>query len=151
MPAAIKISLQTEERKQLEKIVRANKRSAREKTRARILLLSDTNREEGALKVEAIRAKLRVSPPTVVRVKKAFLERGVRSVVRKEQQHRKARVLDGEAEAFLIATVCSEAPQGRKRWTLELLKDKVIAAGYVDDIAKETLRQTLKKTNSNRG
>ena len=151
MPATLKISLEADERAALEKIARANKRSLREKTRARILLLSDTNREEGALKVEAIRAKLRVSPPTVVRVKKAFLERGVASVVRKEQRRRKARVLGGEAEAFLIATVCSEVPQGRKRWTLELLQDKVIAAGYVDGVAKETIRQTLKKTNSSPG
>lgn len=151
MPAAIKVSLQAEERAELEKLARANKRSLREKTRARILLLSDTSREEGAWKVEAICQKLRVSPPTVVRVKKAFLERGVRSVFRQEQQKRKARVLDGEAEAFLIASVCSEVPQGRKRWTLELLKDKLIAAGYVDDVAKETVRQTLKKTSSSLG
>lgn len=151
MPATLKIRLEAEERKELEKIARANKCSLREKTRARILLLSDTNREEGALKVEAIKAKLRISPPTVVRVKKAFLGRGVESVFRKEQQRRKARVLNGEAEAFLIATVCSEAPQGRKRWTLELLQNKVIAAGYVDEVAKETVRQTLKKMNSNPG
>lgn len=151
MPAAIKINLQAEERVELEKVARANRRSLREKTRARILLLSDTSREEGAWKVEAICEKLRVSPPTVVRVKKDFLERGVGSVLRKEQIRRKARVLDGEAEAFLIATVCSEAPQGRKRWTLELLQDRVIAAGYVDEVAKETIRQTLKKTNSSLG
>jgi hypothetical protein len=151
MPATLKISLEAEERQELEKIARANKCSLREKTRARILLWSDTNREEGALKVEAIKAKLRVSSPTVVRVKKAFLERGVGSVFRKKQQRRKARVLDGEAEAFLIATVCSESPKGRKRWTLELLRDKVIAGGYVDEVAKETIRQTLKKTNSNPG
>jgi len=77
----------------------------------------------------------------VVRVKKAFLARGVESVFHKEQRRRKARVLNGEAEAFLIATVCSAAPEGRKRWTLEPLKDKVIAAGYVDEVAKETVRQ----------
>ena len=151
MPAAIEISLQAEERRELEKIARANKRSVREKTRARILLLSDTNREGSSMQVEAIKAKLRVSPPTVVRVKKAFLERGVASVFRKAQHNRKARVLGGEAEAFLIATVCSAAPRGRKRWTLELLKGKLIAAGYVDEVAKETVRQTLKKTNLNLG
>ncbi len=145
------MSLQAEERAELEKIVRSSRRSVREKTRARILLLSDTNRKEGAWKVEAIRTKLRVSFPTVVRVKKAFLERGVASVFRKEQYKRKARVLNGEAEALLIASVCSEAPRGRKRWTLELLKDKLIAAGYVDTVAKETVRQTLKKTNLSLG
>ena len=151
MPAAIKISLQAEECAELEKVVRSSKCSVREKARARILLLSDTNREEGGMQVEVIKAKLKVGAPTVVRVKKAFLERGVESVFRKEQQHRKARVLGGDAEAFLIATVCSEAPQGRKRWTLELLQDKVIAAGYVDGVAKETIRQTLKKTTSSLG
>ncbi len=151
MPAAIKVSLQAEGRAELEKLARANKRSPREKTRARILLLSDMSREEGAWKVEAICEKLRVSPPAVARVKKAFLERGVASVFCQEQQKRKARVLGGEAEAFLIATVCSEAPQGRARWTLELLRDNVIAAGYVEGVAKETIRQTLKKTNSSLG
>ena len=151
MPAAIEIHLSKGGRDGLEQLARSNKRSVREKTRARILLLSDASRAKGALRVETICKKLRVSPPTVVRVKKAFFERGVVSVFRKEQQHRKARVLGGDAEAFLIATVCSEAPQGRKRWTLELLQDKVIAAGYVDGVAKETIRQTLKKTTLNLG
>lgn len=151
MPVAIEIVLQAEERAEIEKIARSNKRSVREKTRARILLLSDTNCEGGALRVEEICRRLRVSPPTVVRVKKAFLARGVGSVFHQEQRRRKARVLDGEAEAFLIAAVCSEAPQGRARWTLELLKDKLIAASYVDAISKETVRQVLKKTNSSLG
>jgi AraC-like DNA-binding protein len=151
MPAVINVGLKVEERGELEKLARSNRRSVREKTRARILLLSDANREEGALRVEEICGRLRVSPPTVVRVKKAFLGRGVKSVFHKEQSKRKARVLDGEAEAFLIATVCGAAPEGRKRWTLELLKDKLIAAGYVDEVAKETVRQVLKKTNLNLG
>ena len=151
MPAAIEIHLSMEARDELEKLARSNRRSVREKTRARILLLSDIDGEEGALKVEEICKKLRVSAPTVVRVKKAFLARGIGSVFHREQTRRKARVLDGAAEAFLIASVCSAAPEGRKRWTLELLKDKLIAAGYVDEVAKETVRQTLKKTNLSLG
>jgi hypothetical protein len=151
MPVAIEIVLQVEERAEIEKIARSTKRSVREKTRARILLLADANREEGSLRVEQICGRLRVSPPTVVRVKKAFLAKGVGSIFHKEQANRKVRVLDGEAEAFLVASVCSEAPQGRARWTLELLKDKLIAASYVDAISKETVRQVLKKTNSSLG
>jgi DNA-binding MarR family transcriptional regulator len=123
----------------------------REKTRARILLLSDLNREQGSLSVEAICEQLRTSPATVTRVKKVFLARGLEGIKRKEQAKRKARVIDGEMEAFLIATVCSAAPKGRKRWTLELVKDKLIVAGYVDDISKETIRQALKKMNLNLG
>jgi Fe2+ or Zn2+ uptake regulation protein len=151
MPAVIKVGLKVEERAELEKLARSNKRTVREKTRVRSLLLSDMNRKEGALKVDEVCQQLRVSAPTVVRVKKAFLARGVASVFHQEQRNRKARVMDGEAEAFVIASVCSEAPEGRKRWTLELLKDKLIATSYVDAISKETIRQVLKKTHLNLG
>jgi len=113
--------------------------------------LSDSSREQGSLSVEAICEQLRTSPATVTRVKKMFLARGLEGIKRKQQSKRKARVIDGEAEAFLIATVCSAAPEGRKRWRLELVKGKLIAAGYVDEISKETIRQALKKTNLNPG
>lgn len=151
MPKKITITLSPEEQEKLAKVARSNKRSMREKTRARILLLSDSNRAEGAVSVGGISEQLRTSPATITRVKKVYLERGLDGIKRKEQAKRKARVIDGEMEAFLIATVCSAAPEGRQRWTLELLKDKVIAEGYVNDIAKETIRQALKKMNLNPG
>ena len=60
------------------------------------------------------------------------------------------RKLDGVGEAKLIATACSEAPEGRSRWTLQLLADKLVALGVVETISHECVRQTLKKTNSGR-
>jgi Homeodomain-like domain len=73
------------------------------------------------------------------------------ALYRKEQSTRKARVLDGEAEAFLIATVCSAPPEGYKRWSLSLLQGRLIAGDYVDSVSHETVRQTLKKMNLSPG
>ena len=70
---------------------------------------------------------------------------------RRPQVHRKARTLDGAGEAQLIALACSEPPQGQERWSLLLLKQRLIELHVVDAISRETVRRTLKKTLSNRG
>ena len=57
------------------------------------------------------------------------------------------RKLDGDAEAHLIALACGEAPEGRARWTLRLLADRMVALDYVDSVSHETVRGTLKKTS----
>ena len=59
--------------------------------------------------------------------------------------------LTGKQEAHLVAVVCSAAPEGHTRWTLRLLADKVVELGFADSIARETVRQVLKKTNSSPG
>ncbi len=59
--------------------------------------------------------------------------------------------IDGDVEAHLIALSCSEPPPGRARWTLRLLADSIVELGYVESISHEAVRQTLKKTNLNRG
>jgi transposase len=61
------------------------------------------------------------------------------------------RKLDGKQEAFLVATACSSAPEGRSRWTLQLLADKLVELKVVDSISRDTVRRTLKKTISSRG
>ncbi|MBD2451229.1 helix-turn-helix domain-containing protein [Nostoc sp. FACHB-152] len=63
----------------------------------------------------------------------------------------KPKKLDEKQEAFLIATACSNPPEGRVRWTMQLLADHLINLGVVDSISDETIRQTLKKMKSNRG
>jgi hypothetical protein len=146
------VALSEEQRHELEVIARSNKRSQRERNRAKILLLADTNQEQGACTDESIAAQIGVCSPTVQQARQRFASGEVKSAVfRKEQIHRKARKLDGDAEAFLVATVCSAPPTGRKRWSLHLLADKVVQAGYSDGISHETIRQTLKKMNLNPG
>ena len=153
MPAKLHhVTLTPEQRHKVEIIARSYKRSDRERKRARILLLADTAREEGACKDTVISQQVGVSTVMVEQVRRRFALDGLDAALyRKEQQNRKARALDGAAEAFLIATVCSAPPNGQKRWSLHLLADKVVEAGYRDSICPETIRQTLKKMNLSPG
>ena len=146
------VALCEEQRQKVEIVARSYKHSERERQRAKILLLADTNRQEGGLGDAAICQQVGVCDVTVGQVKRRFVQEGVDAALyRREQAKRKARVLDGQAEAFLIATVCGAPPEGQKRWTLHLLAERLIAQGYVDAVSHETVRQTLKKTNSSRG
>ncbi|HBI46958.1 MAG TPA: hypothetical protein DDY78_29510, partial [Planctomycetales bacterium] len=61
------------------------------------------------------------------------------------------RRLDGKAEAHLVALACGSPPPGRSRWTLRLLADRMVALEYLEEVSYETVRRTLKKTNSSRG
>jgi hypothetical protein len=144
------VSLTEGERDELLRLSKSQRHS--ERKRARILLLADEAKEGGADKDSAIAQAVKVAPLTVNRVRQRFAERGLhKSLAHKEQETRKARVLDGKAEAFLVALTCSAAPEGYARWSLRLLKDALIEQQIVDAIGKETVRQTLKKTRLNRG
>lgn len=149
------IALTKDERQELEKVSRSHRRSAREKMRARILLLSDGNlsHEQGASRTdEEIAATLRCGLVTVYKVRKRASERGVLACVEhKEQQKRKARALDGQQEAHLIALACSTPPDGQARWSLRLLRERLIEMEVVEQIGQETIRRTLKKMNSSHG
>ena len=149
------IALNEQEREQLEKIVRSNRRSMREKTRARILLFTDTNRSRedgGCRKDSEVAARLACSQWTVEQLRRRACERGVLAVItHQEQSKRKAPKLDGRAEAQLVAVTCSAPPQGRSRWSLVLLRERLIEMEVVEHIGLETIRQTLKKTRSSRG
>lgn len=146
------VTLSEEQRNKVEIVARSYKHSERERKRARILLLADANRTEGAQKDAQIEQEVGVCNATVEQVRRRFCEGGLEAALyRKEQRHRKARVLDGEAEAFLIATVCSAPPDGHKRWSLSLLQGRLIAQDYVDNVSHETVRQTLKKMNLSPG
>jgi len=146
------VALSEEQRHQLDVIARSNKRSARERNRAKILLLADVNQEQGACTDESIAVQIGVCSLTVQQARQRFAEGEIKNAVfRKEQTHRKARKLDGDAEAYLVATVCGAPPTGSKRWSLHLLADKVVQAGYSEGISHETIRQTLKKMNLSPG
>jgi hypothetical protein len=153
MPAKIHhVSLTEEQRQKAEIVARSYKHSDRERKRAKILLLADTNHAEGAEKDAVIEQQVGVCNATVEQVRRRFCEGGLDAALyRKEQQNRKTRLLDGEAEAFLIATVCSAPPNGHKRWSLSLLQQRLLVLDSVDSISRETVRQTLKKMNLSPG
>lgn len=149
------IQLSAEERDTLEQVSQSNRRSMREKTRARLLLGSDTavpREEGGSLSDTELAARYKVNLLTVSNVRRRAHERGaLASVVRGEQTTRKARRLDGPGEAQLIAVACSTPPEGAARWSLRLLRERLIELEVVESIGLETLRTTLKKTHSSRG
>jgi transposase len=96
---------------------------------------------------------LDVSLPTVERVRRRFATEGLDAAVeRRPVTARKPRKLDGAQEAHLIALSCSEPPSGRGRWSLCLLAGRMVALfDDLDGVSYETIRRTLKKTNSSRG
>lgn len=146
------VALTKEQREHVEIVARSYKHSVLERKRAHILLLADANQADGTRSHRTIAEQVRVSEVTVQNVRRRFVLGGLQAALsRKEQTTRKARVLDGEAEAFLIATVCSAPPEGRARWTLHLLADKLVVQGYAEAVSHETVRQTLKKMNSSPG
>lgn len=146
------VALSEEQRNKAEVVARSYKHSERERKRARILLLADTRREAGACLDADIEQQVGVCNATVEQVRRRFCQEGLDAALyRKVQITRKARVLDGRAEAFLVATVCAAPPDGHKRWSLSLLQERLIALDYVDSVSHETVRQTLKKMNLSPG
>ena len=147
-----RVKLTDSERDYLKQLISKGKASARKITHAQILTHADETLVEGSLKDTDIAKAIHISRLTVERVRKRFVEEGIESALNpKVQVRRRAKKLDGEAEAFLIATACSTAPEGYKGWTLKLLADRLVECEIVDSITGETVRQALKKTNLNRG
>ena len=144
------VRLTAEDRGRLARMVRSGESPARAVTHARVLLKADAD-GPGWGDV-AIAAALDCGVRTVARVRKAFAEGGLDAAVRRKRPTgRRYRKLDGEQEARLIALACSPAPDGRGRWTLKLLADRLVESEVVDAISDETVRRTLKKMPSSRG
>jgi transposase len=112
----------------------------RRRARARILLLGD----EGSTD-EAIAAALHVHRATVERTRRRLVEGGVDRAPSERPRPGGRAKLDGKQEMVLVALACSHAPEGRSRWTLRLLADRLVELEVVDAISDETVRRTLKK------
>jgi transposase len=114
--------------------------------RARILL----HAAEGATD-EVIALAVRVGEATVERTRRKFVEGGLDWALRERPRPGGHRKLDSKQEAFLVATACSTPPDGRPRWTMQLLADRLVEVHLLDSISDETVRRTLQKTRRSRG
>ena len=147
-----RVGLAEEEQEELMALVSKGRAAAYKQTHARILLLCDENQADGAMKDEEIARALKVRTATVERVCRRGVEEGLEAALgRRQQLNRRRRKLDDEGETHLIALTCSQPPEGRAGWTLRLLADQLVECEIVDSISTETVRQTLKKTNSSPG
>lgn len=143
------VRLTEEERARLRTLIGRGTASARTLSRARILLKANQGEGGAAWSDAAIAETLEVGLSTVARVRKRYVSEGLEATLaRKAPDREYRRKLDGEQEARLIALACSEPPTGRKRWTLRMLAQRLVALELVDAVSYETVRQVLKKTNS---
>lgn len=142
------VTLTDEEREHLRRLLGSGKAAARKLTHARILLKADANPGGPTWEDPQISRSLEVGTATVERVRKQFVEEGLEAALERRKPDREyERRLDGADEAHLIALTCGQAPEGRDRWTMQLLADRMVALGYVERLSRETVRRTLKKTS----
>lgn len=147
------VTLILEERQQLHDLIAAGKAAAKKLAHARILLKADAAPGGPNWTDERIAQAVEVSTDTVARIRQRFVEHGLEAALVRKQQDRPSRqpVLDGRAEARLIALACSAPPEGRQEWTMQLLADRLVELKVVDTVSDETVRRALKKTRSSRG
>lgn len=149
-PKQFRVELTEEERLRLLLLTRQGKAPARTLQRAHVLLRAS----EGAFDWQTAEV-LHVSQKTVMRVRRRFAEAAAEERLDVALYDRprpgSEPKLDAKQEAFLIALACSDAPEGRKHWTMQLLADRLVELEIIDSISDETVRRTLKKTSSSRG
>lgn len=134
-----RVTLTLDERRSLSDLIHAGKASALKLAHARILLKADQADGGPAWEDQRIADAVEVSVATVERVRQRFVELGLEAALVRKPQDRpsRERKLDGAAEARLIALACSQAPAGRKSWTLRMLADKLVELEIVDAICPE--------------
>ena len=143
------VELTEEQRSHLLERLGRGERPAAEQTRVRVLLKVDEGPNGPAWTDDRTAEALEVASSTVAGIQQRFCERGLTGCVKRKSPDREYdRKLDGEQEAELIRLACSEAPEGRSRWSLRLLADRMVELGFAQDLSHETVRQTLKKTDS---
>lgn len=144
------VRLTEEERDALDSLLTTQSPPAAVRRRATILLLTDADGPD-ALTDGEIAEQLGITIQTVAKVRRLFRQNGLeKALYRKKPTGRQYRKLDGQQEAQLIALACSEAPEGRTRWTMKLLADKLVELEVVESIDPATVWRTLQKTNSSR-
>lgn len=147
-----RVTLDADERAMLERLVAVGKGAARRLTHARILLLADTALGQGRSDADIVNA-LGTSVRTVERVRQRLVTEGFPAALDpKPQPARPAKIkIKGDVEQRLVQLACSDPPEGRCHWTLQLLADELVVLGLAASISTETVRQALKKTTSSRG
>jgi len=143
------VRLAPEERARLEQLVRVGKGAAYRIRHANILLAVDEAEGGSKIKdVDAARA-FNVSVRSIESMRRRLVEEGLDAALDRKRQVRPSveKMFDGEKEAKLIAIACGAKPEGRTRWTLELLADRVVTLKIVERCSRQTVMRVLKKTS----
>jgi transposase len=151
MSPRYRVTLTKEERQDLETLTHRGKTHARKFIHARALLLCDAGPDGPAWNVSDVAAALGVTSRAIEHLKKRFVEEGLEAALERKPRETPPRevTFDGAFEARLIALACSEAPEGRRRWTVRLLADKAVELDFAPSVSHMTVQRVLKKTNLN--
>jgi len=145
------VELTSEERKQLQQLVKKGKVPGYKIRHAQMLLKADQGKHGPSWPDAQIAEVFASHVTSVERLRKRFVEQGLDAALERNKRDNYTCKLDGDAEAHLIAIACSKPPAGRSEWSLRLLADRLVELSVVDSISYMTVSRTLKKTNLNRG
>ena len=141
-----RVTLTDEERERLEGLTRKGTAPVRMVRRARTLLLAAEERTD-----EEIVTALRIGVATVERTRRRFVEEGLEASLRERPRPGARPKLGPKERAFVVALACTKPPEGRHRWTMQMLADRLVELQMVPDITGEAIRLLLKRTSSSRG
>lgn len=140
------VFLNNDERNLLEQNVKSGSWTAREVNRAQVLLLADMNGPH-ALQDEEVAERVGISKSAVAYRRKRFSEtKSIEDTIFDKARSGRPTIVDAAVEANITMIACSEAPEGQARWTLRMIKDRLVELEVVDDIGESTVRRSLKKT-----
>ena len=147
------VTLTPQERSQLKTLVKTGKGAAYRIRHANVLLAVDASEGAPQLTDAQVAKTLNITTRTIEHLRQRFVEEGFDAALSRKKRELPPReqLFDGEKEARLIATACGPAPEGRVRWTLELLADRMVALKIVEHCSSQTIMRTLKKTNLSLG
>jgi transposase len=140
------INLSQDERQDLEQLTSKGKAPVRKVKRAQIMLQADDGKTD-----KAVAEALHVGVATVFRTRRRCIEQGLEAALKESSRPGKQRKLNGKQEALLVALACSQPPEGRQSWTMQMLADQLVTLDIVDTISDETVRCTLKRGKSSLG
>jgi len=141
MAKRYRVGLAEEERERLHGLTRAGTASVRMVTRARVLLLASEGRTDAD-----VAAALHVGVATVERTRRRYVEEGLEAALTERARPGARPKLGPKEQAFVVALACTTPPEGRHRWTMQLLADRIVELQLVPDISDEAIRRLLKKT-----
>ena len=145
------VTLTEGEREQLSALIQKGKTQGYRIKHAQILLKLDEIPENKSWTYQKIKEAYIVMPHTISKIAERFVCGGLEAALGRKEQENRYRKVDGEVEAHIVAITCSEPPEGRQRWTLQLIADEVVRLGVIESLSHTAVAETLKKMNLNHG
>ena len=149
MKPRYRVTLTEDERTFLDGLTKRGKHSARKTINARALLLSDSGPHGPDWELTQVMTALGISERGLIYLKKRFVEEGMHAALERKEREKPPRevVFDGAFEARLLTLACSEAPEGRQRWTIRLLAEKIVELAIAPQVSPSSVQRALKKMN----